>query len=248
MDYRVEQLAAAAQIPVDTLRFYQARGLLPAPRREGRIALYGAGHLERLAQIRALQQQGFSLAQIRRVLDAPARAAREPLLDALIQESVGARSYGRAEFAAESGMPEAMLLAAERAGLFEPVVVDGEPRFVEADLGMARAGLALLEAGIPLADLLGLATRHARSVQDACDAAIELFDASVRKGAADEQQVARVFQQLLPQVTRLVALHFQRTLLSRALERFRGRREYGELARALATSDAARLDVEVTWR
>ncbi|MBW2495552.1 MAG: MerR family DNA-binding transcriptional regulator [Deltaproteobacteria bacterium] len=33
MEYRVEQLAAAAQLPVDTLRFYQARGLLPAPRR-----------------------------------------------------------------------------------------------------------------------------------------------------------------------------------------------------------------------
>ena len=45
MDYRVEKLAAVAGVRVDTLRFYQARGILPAPRREGRIALYGDDHL-----------------------------------------------------------------------------------------------------------------------------------------------------------------------------------------------------------
>ena len=39
MDYRVEALAAAAGISVDTLRFYQARGLLPSPRRVGRVVL-----------------------------------------------------------------------------------------------------------------------------------------------------------------------------------------------------------------
>ena len=248
MEYRVEQLAAAAQIPVDTLRFYQARGLLPAPRREGRIAVYEDLHLERLTRIRTLQQQGFSLSQIQRVLEQPAGGSEEPLLAALLEESVGERTLSREAFAAESGMPEVMILAAERAGLFEPVVVDGEPHFVEADLGMARAGLTLLEAGIPLQELLELSTRHAQNVQAACDAAIELFDASIRKRGTDDEAVTRIFKELLPQVTRLVALHFQRTLVARALNRFRDKQEHGALAEALAATESAQLDVEVTWR
>jgi len=250
MDYRVEQLAAAAQLPVDTLRFYQARGLLQAPRREGRIAVYTDLHLERLTRIRALQQQGFSLSQIQRVLERPADGSEEPLLAALIEETVGERTLSREAFAAESGMPEVMILAAERAGLFEPVVVDGEPRFVEADLGMARAGLMLLEAGIPLQELLELSSRHAQNVQAACDAAIDLFDDSIRKrGAdADDESTTRIFKEMLPQATRLVALHFQRTLVARALDRFRGKQEHGALAEALAATESAQLDVEVTWR
>jgi len=250
MDYRVEQLAAAAQLPVDTLRFYQARGLLPSPRREGRIAVYTDHHLERLTRIRSLQQQGFSLSQIQRVLEGPADGPEEPLLAALIEETVGERTLSREAFAAESGMPEVMIVAAERAGLFAPVIVDGEPRYVEADLGMARAGLMLLEAGIPLQELLELSTRHAQNVRAACDAAIDLFDDSIRKRGteADDETTARIFREMLPQVTRLVALHFQRTLVARALDRFRDKQEHGALAEALAATEAAQLDVEVTWR
>jgi DNA-binding transcriptional MerR regulator len=248
MEYRVEQLAAAAQLPVDTLRFYQSRGLLPAPRREGRRAIYADQHLERLTRIRSLQQQGFSLSQIQRVLEQPDGESEEPLLAALLEETVGGRTLSREAFAAESGMPEVMILAAERAGLFEPVVVDGESRFVEADLGMARAGLMLLEAGIPLQQLLELSTRHAQNVQSACDAAIDLFDDSIRKRGADDESVSRIFRDLLPQVTRLVALHFQRTLVTRALDRFRDKKEHGALAEALAATESAQLDVEVTWR
>jgi len=250
VEYRVEQLAAAAQLPVDTLRFYQARGLLPAPRREGRVAVYADLHLERLTRIRSLQQQGFSLSQIQRVLEQAVGETEEPLLAALLEETVGERTLSREAFAAESGMPEVMIVAAERAGLFEPVVVDGEPRFVEADLGMARAGLMLLEAGIPLQELFDLASRHAQNVQAACDAAIDLFDASIRKrGAnADDESATRIFKEMLPQATRLVALHFQRTLVARALDRFRDKQEHGALAEALAATESAQLDVEVTWR
>ena len=42
MQYRVEELARAAGVSVDTIRFYQARRLLPAPRRAGRRAVYEA--------------------------------------------------------------------------------------------------------------------------------------------------------------------------------------------------------------
>lgn len=250
MDYRVEALAAAAGVNVDTVRFYQSRGLLPPPRREGRVALYDDAHLERLRRIRKLQQQGFKLAQIRRVL-APRESEREPLLEALVERRVGGRSFTRTELAAQAGVPEALVAAAVSSGLVEPMLEDGVERFGESDLEMARAGLEILEAGFPLPPLLELAVGHARHVGELCDAAIELFDQHVREhgpGAGDDEAVAGAFRRLLPQVTRLVALHFERTLVARALARLEGRGESEALEAARATVESAQLEVDVGWR
>ncbi|MGH0030892.1 MAG: MerR family transcriptional regulator [Myxococcota bacterium] len=252
MEYRVEELARLSGVGVDTLRFYQGRGLLPAPRREGRVAWYDDRHLDRLRRIRSLQEQGFTLAQIRRVIeDDDGAYGAEPLLAALVQEGVGERTLSAAELAAETGVPRVMVRAAVQAGLVEPLVVDGEERFSEADAEMARAGLALLEAGFPLTTLLQHAVGHARHVNDLCDAAIDLFDESVRKSGpteGDMPAITEVFRSLLPQVTRLVALHFQRTLVTRALNRLEGREELEALEAALAATESARLEVEVAWR
>src|SRR5258708_4094831 len=68
MEYRIEQLARSAGVAVDTIRFYQGKGLLDAPRREGRVTWYGEGHLGRLRRIKELQQQGFTLTVIQRFL------------------------------------------------------------------------------------------------------------------------------------------------------------------------------------
>ena len=57
MEYRIEQLARTAGVAVDTIRFYQGKGLLDAPRREGRVTWYGDSHLERLRrQLRRIAQ------------------------------------------------------------------------------------------------------------------------------------------------------------------------------------------------
>ena len=82
MEYRVEELASKADTSVDTIRYYQARNLLPPPTRVGRVAIYGDDHLERLARIRQLQAQGFGLAVIRRLLDGELDDADEALIAA----------------------------------------------------------------------------------------------------------------------------------------------------------------------
>jgi DNA-binding transcriptional MerR regulator len=251
MEYRVEELAAASGVNVDTLRFYQARGLLPHPARRGRVALYGDAHLERLRRIRELRREGFSLAQIQRLLaQAPGAEASDRLLEAL-RQSVGARTLSRAELAAEAGVPEPLVRAVEATGLLQPVQLAGEERFHEADVELARAGLAILGAGFPLDELLAQAQRHGRNVEALCDAAIELFDRHVRKrgpAAGDPEAIAESFRRLLPQVTRAVALHFQRTLVQRALRRLEDKRENEALAQALAATGAGRLAVDVAWR
>ena len=251
MEYRVEELATAAGVGVDTVRFYQGRGLLRAPRRQGRRAFYGDDHLERLKRIRDLQRQGFTLAQIERVLSEQTGEGPGPLLAALVAEGVGERTLSRRELAAEAGVPEVLIRSAQSAGLLEPVMVDGEERFAEADVEMARTGLAILETGFSMQTLLGHAIGHARHVNKLCDAAIELFDDGVRKSgpsAGDDEAITEAFRRLLPQVTRLVALHFQRTLVSRALNRLKGKDEQDALRAALAATESARLEVRVDWR
>src|SRR5258705_5144984 len=64
MQCGVEERAAVAGVRVDTIRFYQARGLLSPPARRGRIALYGTAHLVRLREIQRLARGGFKLEQI----------------------------------------------------------------------------------------------------------------------------------------------------------------------------------------
>lgn len=255
MDYRVEELATAAGVRVDTIRFYQGRGLLPPPRREGRIAVYTDPHLERLREIRTRMQQGFTLAQIRRMegeqvsAEHASSSAPDHLLSALVEEQVGDRSYSLTELAEEAGVPEALILAARAAGLFEPIVVAGEDRYTPSDLQMARAALAILGAGFPLNELLDLAVTHARNVQSVSDRAIDLFDDHVRKagqGANDGEATAEAFKSMLPQVAKLVALHFQRTLVTRALERLRSSGDDEALEQALAVAESGQL--EVAWR
>jgi DNA-binding transcriptional MerR regulator len=77
MRYRVDELAARCGISVDTVRFYQTKGLLPPPERKSRVAWYTTEHLERLRKIRDLKRKSFTLNSIRRLLDGELDAADE---------------------------------------------------------------------------------------------------------------------------------------------------------------------------
>ena len=62
-------LAKAAGVGVETVRYYQRRGLLPEPPRPpGEIRRYGADDLKRLRFIRRAQAAGFTLEEIGELL------------------------------------------------------------------------------------------------------------------------------------------------------------------------------------
>jgi MerR family transcriptional regulator, mercuric resistance operon regulatory protein len=62
-------LADAAGVNVETIRFYQRRGLVPEPRRpSGSVRRYGAGELSRVRFIKTSQRLGFSLDEIAELL------------------------------------------------------------------------------------------------------------------------------------------------------------------------------------
>ncbi|MFD9009884.1 MerR family transcriptional regulator, partial [Streptomyces sp. NPDC059552] len=68
--YRREDVARAAGVKVRNLRYYQERGLLPPPRREGRIAWYSDDHLTRLRLISDLLGRGYTVNGIAELLHA----------------------------------------------------------------------------------------------------------------------------------------------------------------------------------
>ncbi|MFX0575797.1 MerR family transcriptional regulator [Nocardia nepalensis] len=74
-DLTVEQVAARAGVPTSTVRMYQSKGLLHAPRRVGRTARYDSSHLQRLELVQRLQDRGFSLTSIAELLTAREQGA-----------------------------------------------------------------------------------------------------------------------------------------------------------------------------
>jgi hypothetical protein len=127
----------------------------------------------------------------------------------------------------------------------------GEPRYGEADVRMARAGLELLGAGVPLPELMQLAVEHARHVEEVAERAVALFDRAVHangRGDTTPRQVSESFRRLVPAVTTLVALHFQRTLLQHALARLRQQPEVAGVDAATLEAAVSAIESATPWR
>lgn len=122
-------LARLGGVGVETIRFYQRRGLLDCPPRgtgSAAVRRYGADDLRRLRFIRSAQTAGFSLEEIGGLLQLDAQAdraqvravatARLAALDARIEELTNARAaLGRLvdDCATGSGGPCPILSAFE---------------------------------------------------------------------------------------------------------------------------------------
>ena len=64
----IGKLAEACGVGVETVRFYQRKGLLETPARNGGIRQYGEEAKRRLQFIRKAQGAGFTLAEIRELI------------------------------------------------------------------------------------------------------------------------------------------------------------------------------------
>lgn len=71
--YTVSELSELGGVSRRTVRFYVQEGLIPPPHRRGRGATYGPEHLEALLRVKALQESGLKLDDIR-----SERSARKP--------------------------------------------------------------------------------------------------------------------------------------------------------------------------
>lgn len=69
-EYRIDDLARLAGTTTRNIRVYRDRGLLPAPRRVGRIALFNDTHLTRLRLITSMLDRGYTIAHVKEMLSA----------------------------------------------------------------------------------------------------------------------------------------------------------------------------------
>jgi Cd(II)/Pb(II)-responsive transcriptional regulator len=96
---KIGELASATQTPVETIRYYEREGLLPAaPRSDGNYRIHGPEHVERLAFIRHCRALDMTLDEIRVLLGVKDAAGEDcgdvnALLDAHIGH-VAARIRG----------------------------------------------------------------------------------------------------------------------------------------------------------
>jgi MerR family mercuric resistance operon transcriptional regulator len=65
----IGRLAKAAGVGVETVRYYQSRGLLRVPAANGGFRVYPAAVVDRIAFIKRAQALGFSLDEVRSLLD-----------------------------------------------------------------------------------------------------------------------------------------------------------------------------------
>src|SRR5690606_33090153 len=122
---------------------------------------YGEAHRARLERVLQLRAQGLSVEEIGRRLAADVEASDRALAAALAgPDAADGTLLTLDELAERTGVSKAVLEAVERQGLLVPRTVDGQPRYTAADVETVRAGLTLLQAGVPLGELLDIARRH----------------------------------------------------------------------------------------
>jgi DNA-binding transcriptional MerR regulator len=152
--YSLDELSAAAGVPPRTIRFYQASGLLPKPRREGRAAVYNDEHRQRLDLVADLRGRGLKLSTIRDMVDAGS-LGKAPVVALLGPDAASERwlteasrtfdATGLAEFLGEGNLD--LLGDLVEAGYLEKVHTADGWRYLAHDLPLLRGALQLAELG-----------------------------------------------------------------------------------------------------
>ena len=219
----IDQLAARTGMTVRNIRAHITRGLLPAPQMQGRTAYYGPEHVARLQLVVGLQQQGFNLAAIRKLVAAPAAPSPEETV-AFYRTALGPwlteapEERAEDELAAEFGLepdPE-LVRRLSRLGLLERLP-GGRLRVLNP--AIFRVGSELARLGFSTDQLvatLGVLLRHSREVSEAF---VQMFmtthwAAYAEAGMPPERlpELARVIQALQPLAAQAVVAAFQQEM------------------------------------
>lgn len=238
-EYRIEDLAAAAKTTVRNVRAYRQRGLLPAPRYEGRIALYGDKHLARLRTISALLERGYSMENIRELTSAWSRGQK-------LEDVLGLEAALNAPFNDESAEP------VDAARLIEELGSQVTPQLIAKALEMRvlslegaelkapsprllAAGIELSRNGVPLDAMLSELTVLRAAVEQIARRFVALFGEQILgsglPGPRDIQRVERAVRKVRPLAEVVVDIE-----LAAALEREIREQISTRLGRALAAT------------
>lgn len=178
-EWSIDELAGIVGLPVRTIREYQTLGVLPPPRREGRVGRYRATHLRRLQLIGRLRDRGYSLAGIGDLLGRwRAGADLGEVLgleaDQLVHvDEPGAPATLEQITALLPALVPDHLEALETTGLIERC---GPNRFCIPSPSLLQLAIDAQAAGLSTDDVLALLRAIRRAADDVADAVVNQMD------------------------------------------------------------------------
>lgn len=175
----IDELAREAGMTVRTVRSHQAAGLLPPPEVRARTGYYGPDHVARLRLIADLQEEGFNLKGIRRLLErVPASSLKLlALKEAIVAPSVDDETPEifteeelRARFGPEVGVRT--LAHATKLGLLVPLR-DGT--YEAPSPALLRAAEDVMARGVTLGAALTVVERVKHQCEGSARVFVKLF-------------------------------------------------------------------------
>lgn len=223
--YTIDELSAATGVPSRTIRFYQAKGALPAPVRSGRQAFYDQSHVERLELVAELQDRGLNLKAIRDLL------SRADAGDVSVSEWLGVGESLRAPWSddrprilSEGELVELLgdkprpgfIAELVRAGLVKREGHAHPPSYLVQSPGLLRISLKLDRAGVDMASVIKAEQILRRRLSRAADELIAHFEQQTKDDGASPQDLARSLDALrsagVDAVKLIFAQEMERTL------------------------------------
>jgi DNA-binding transcriptional MerR regulator len=204
----IEQLAAETGMSVRNIRSHQARGLLAPPDVRSRVGYYGPEHVAQLRLIRDLQEEGFNLNGIKRLLEDThgtaerlirvRQALAAPMKTGPAETHTAVELGRRFELDPDEGRE--ILSKAVKMGVLIPV---GGDKYEAPNPSLLAVGDEAVRSGIPLRAALAAI----EDVQRHCDAAsrsfVRLFLREVWKPFAKEDMPVERWPKIEDAVERL---------------------------------------------
>ena len=177
-EFTIDELAREAGTTVRNIRAYQERGILPPPRRQGRVGLYGASHLARLKIIGSMLARGYTIANVAELVAAWEQGHN-------VGDVIGLEAAVTSPWSDElpthltpeqmlqllGGPPDAKTMAmAVQLDVIRPTQ-DG---FVVPSMKLLNVAAALIREGVPLPDLLVMTAELRRRTEEIADGLVGL--------------------------------------------------------------------------
>jgi DNA-binding transcriptional MerR regulator len=215
-DLTIEQLAAQTGMSVRNIRAHQARGLLAPPEVRMRVGYYGPEHVAQLKQIRELQDEGFNLNGIKRLLS-DQQGTAERLLHFKRSLAAPPGELGR-RFAVDPVEGPDVLARALKLGILTPA---GDGRYEASSPALLELGDEVVGHGISLDSALSVLEDIERHSDSVSRSFVKLFLREVWKPFAQADmpaerwpEIEEAVQRLAPIASEAVMAIFQQRLRS----------------------------------
>jgi DNA-binding transcriptional MerR regulator len=220
----IEQLAAETGMSVRNIRSHQARGLLAPPEVRARVGYYGPEHVAQLRLIRDLQEEGFNLGGIKRLLETHGTAERllrvrrslSKRVEGGPTETLSAVELGR-RFEIEDPKEGRELLArAVKLGVLMPV---GGDQYEATNSSLLALADGAVKSGIPLNSALTVISEINRNCDSVSRSFVKLFITEVWRPFARADmpadrwpEIEDAIERLRPTASEALASIFQQSL------------------------------------